>query len=269
MGCFERRTSTVWGDLPVSEQFTSNIQKGGALLDDTRRVVEVWDPGIGPEENLARIAGENLLAKASRARVDDVLLRIIRPRFVDPGPHLLPSLKGLLGDTRAFTEACYYETARDDQLLAAFAEGPLWSWWQDGRVRVDIAEVTAWLVKLAAAGATPAWSDSVRTKVARGLLSALRNFGILRGSLHKEFAHPNMSPTGFAYVAWREHEQGASSRALVASPVWSRWLLDTGRVLNLFGQAASLGVLRFSQAGSAVRIDWLVGRLEEVTGAAA
>jgi hypothetical protein len=251
----------------VSQQFTSNIQKGGALLDDTRRVVEVWDPGTVPAENLARIAGANLLAKASGVRVDDVLLRIIRPRFVDPGPHVLPALKGLLGDTRAFTEACYYETARDDPLLAAFAEGPLWSWWQDGRVRVDIAEVTAWLAKLAAAGDTPAWSDSVRTKVARGLLSALRNFGILQGSIRKEFANPNMSPIGFAYVAWREHEQGASSRALVASPVWHRWLLDTGRVLDLFAQAARLRVLRFSQAGSAVRVDWLVGSLEEITRA--
>src|SRR3712207_1762744 len=108
--------------LPLAERLTSNIQKGGALLDDCRRVVEAWENDRTSEENLARIAGENVLAKASRARTDDVLLRSIRPRLVAPGRHVIPALKGLLGDRRAVTEACYYETARDDLLRAAFAE---------------------------------------------------------------------------------------------------------------------------------------------------
>jgi hypothetical protein len=248
---------------------TSNIQKGGALLDDCRRVVEAWDNDTAPEKNLARIADENLLGKASRARTDDVLLRIVRPRLVAPGRQVIPAMKGLLTEPQAFAEACYYETARDDPLLAAFAEGPLWSWWQGGRMGVGIDDVTTWLAALAQDGRTPAWSESVRTKAARGLLAALRDFGILRGATRKEIAPPAMSPRGFAYVAWREHEQGASSRALATSGVWRRWFLEPDRVADLFGQAARLGVLRFSSAGSAVRVDWLAGSLAEVTGAAA
>lgn len=255
--------------LLLADPLVSNIQKGGALLADCRRVVEEWDNEMTPQENLTRIADENLLAKASRARTDDVLLRIIGPRLVAPGPHVIPALKNLLTEPRVFTEACYYEAARDDALLAAFAEGPLWSWWQTGRVGVGIEDVTGWLAALAKEGRTPAWSDSVRTKAARGLLAALRDFGILRGGTRKEIAPPAMSPRGFAYVAWREHEQGASSRALAASPVWRRWLLEPDRVLDLFGQAARIGVLRFSSAGSAVRVDWMAGSLAEVTGAAA
>ena len=255
--------------LLLAEPLTSNIQKGGALLDDCRRVVEAWDNDRTPDENLARIADENVLAKTSRARTHDVLVRVIRPRLVAPGRHVIPALKGLLTDPRAFTEACYYEAARDDPLLAAFAEGPLWSWWEAGRIGVRIDDVTSWLAALTQEGRIPAWSDSVRTKVARGLLAALRDFGILRGAARKEIAPPAMSPRGFAYVAWREHEQGASSRALATSPVWSRWLLESDRVTDLFGQVARLGVLRFSSAGSAVRLDWLVGSLAEVTGASA
>jgi hypothetical protein len=255
--------------LHVAEPLTSNIQKGGALLDDCRRVVEVWDADRDPSQNLARIADENLLAKASRARTDDVLRRVIGPRLVEPGEHVIPALKGFLADRRAFTEACYYETARDEAMLAIFAEGALWSWWQEGRVGVRVDDVTAWLATLEHQGRIPVWSDSVRLKTARGLLAALRDFGILRGLQHKEIAPPAMSPRGFVYVAWREHEQGASSRALATSPVWRRWLLEPDRVADLFAQVARLGLLRFSSAGSAVRVDWLVGSLAEVTGAAA
>jgi hypothetical protein len=255
--------------LPLTPPLTSNIQKGGALLDDCRRIVEAWDRDGTPEENIARIADENLLAKASRTRSDDVLHRILEPRLVAPGPHVIPALKGLLAEPKAFIEACYYEATRDDTLLAAFAEEPLWSWWKEGRVGVGVDDVVGWFATLAKDGRIPTWSDSVRTKTARGLLAALRDFGVLRGGARKEIAPPAMSPRGFAYVAWREHEQGASSRALAASNVWRRWLLEPDRVLDLFGQAARIGVLRFSSAGSAIRVDWLARSLAEVTGAAA
>ncbi|MDE0122005.1 MAG: DUF1819 family protein [bacterium] len=256
----------------VGEVYTSRLLKGGAVMEDTRRVVELWDPSISPRANLDRISVQNLLGKPSRSRIDDLLYRVIQRRYVDPGPHVIPALKGLVSDQRAFREACYYETSRDDDLLAAFATGPMWDWWQQGRLFIDIDDVLGWIHDVVRAGKIPVWSDSVRTRSAQGLLSTLRDFGVLAGvtqGRRKEIAPPSMTPRGFAYVAWREHEQGASSLALASSSVWRRWLLEDALVEDLFVRCARLGVLRFSRAGSAVRIDWLVHRLEEVTGAAA
>ena len=256
----------------MGEVFTSRLLKGGAALQDTRRVVELWSPDLSPGDNLQRLSAENLLGKPSRSRIDDLLYWVIQRRYVDPGPHLIPALKGLLADARAFREACYYETARADDLLAAFAEGPLWEWWQQGRLSVDIGDALGWLDELRDAKQVPEWTDSVRSRAAQGLLSTLRDFEILAGvakGQRKEIAPPSMTPRGFAYVAWREHEQGASSRALTTSTVWRRWLLDDSLVEDLFVRSARLGVLRFARAGSAVRVDWLVQRLAEVTGAAA
>lgn len=253
-------------------RYHSRLLKGGAALDDTLRVAELWDDASSPADNLARIAEGNLLGKSSRSRLDDVLKVVIRPRFVEPGDHILPALRALATDHRAFRVACYYEASRTDRLLADFAEGPLWDWWNAGRLSIDLADVEAWLDELEAREALPIWTSSVKTRAAQGLLSALRDFGVLRGAARghrKEILTPTMSPRGFAYVAWREHEQGASSRALATSRVWRRWLLDPDRVIDLFGQAARLGVLQFSSAGSAVRIDWLASSLREVTGAAA
>ncbi len=256
----------------MGEHYTSRLQKGGAALNDTRRVVELWDPELSSGDNLKRLSADNLLGKPSRSRIDDLLRRMVQRRYVEPGPHLIPALKGLLNDGRAFREACYYETSRADDLLAAFAEGPVWEWWQKGRLSIDIRDALSWLDELTDAGQAPVWTDSVRTRTARGLLSSLRDFGILTGATkgqRKEIAPPSMTPRGFAYVAWREHEQGASSRALTTSTVWRRWLLDDSLVEDLFVRSARLGVLRFARAGSAVRVDWLVQRLAEVTGAAA
>ena len=250
-------------------QLTSNIQKGGALLDDTRRLVEVWDPTLSADENLDQILEANLLAKASRSRLEDVLARILAPRFIDPGEEIIAALRHLLIFPHAFREACYFETTRDDTLLAAFAEGPLFEWYDSGRTTIPIDDVRGWLSDLHSDGQIPDWSESVRTKTARGLLAALRDFGVLKGTSIKEFATPQLSPRGFSYVAFRLHDAGNSSRAMVASPVWRRWLLDESRVDDLLVQAERLGVLRYSQTGSAFRIDWLARSLEEVASAAA
>ena len=249
--------------------FTVNIQKGGAMLDDTRHLIEVWDDDLDGASNIRRIADANLLGKASRKRSDDVLMRILGPRFVAPGPEIIPALRALRDDPRAFREACYYETTRDEDLLAAFAEGPFFDWYTAGRVGVTVEEVKSWLEALTKAGQLPEWTDTVRTKVARGLLAALRDFDILSGAVRKEFNPPGMTAKGFAYVAFREHQQGVSARALVESPVWRRWLLDGRWVRDLLTHVDRLGLVHYAHAGSAVRIDWRAASLQEVVHAAA
>jgi hypothetical protein len=91
---------------------TSNILKGGALLDDARRLVEVWDLNEDAAWNLDRIAEENLLAKRSRARAEAVLQRVLRPRLVEPGPQVIAAMKQLRTSPRGFAEAYYFEATR-------------------------------------------------------------------------------------------------------------------------------------------------------------
>jgi hypothetical protein len=115
----------------------------------------------------------------------------------------------------------------------------------------------------------PEWSPNVRTRVGRGLLAALRDFGVLEGTTIKRFARPHLSSRGFAYVAFRLHEQGASSTSIESSQVWRRWLLSKERVDDLFHEATRAGVLTYHRAGTAVRIDWHVSSVREAVRAAA
>jgi len=90
-----------------------------------------------------------------------------------------------------------------------------------------------------------------------------------RSSSKKEIARPGISTGGFGYTAYRLHQQGESSRGILASPVWRRWLLDDRRVDEMLNRLASLGVIFYSVAGSTLRIDWRVDSLVEVARVAA
>lgn len=254
-------------------RYTSNIQKGGALLDATARLVTVWDAGRQVSANLTRIVDDNVLGAASAVRRRDLVERILRPRFVDPGPHVVAALKALLDtDRQAFRDACYFETARAEPLVAAFVEGPLFERNAAGRATVTVGDAEEWLRQLARTGATGDWSEAVTTRVARALLATLRDFGVLSGapsSPRKEIAHPYPSPAGFAYACWRLLELGATAASIEASPVWRRWLLTADDARSLMGDLARHGVILLNRAGSVTRIEWQATTLVAAVSAAA
>ena len=247
----------------------SNISKRGALLDDTRRFVSLWDDDLSSAANLSLFNEQNLLGLPTRSRAADVTMYALRPRFIDPGADVVRALR-LLGESpAAFCDACYYEASRADRLLAAFAEGPLARWYQEGRLRVNVDLTEQWLNELEKA---PAWSPSLKRRVAQGLLATLRDFGRLEGvakSPNKEIAGPGISDGGFAYVAYRLHQSGESSRGLLNTAVWRRWLLDGPRIDQHMHRLAAHGLVYYDRAGSSLRIDWRVESLVEVACAVA
>ncbi len=251
---------------------TSNITKGGALLDDARQFVALWEDDLPIDINLGRFSQDNILGLPSLARAADVTQRILRPRFVDPGPQVIPALRVLLSSPAAFSDACYFEASRADELLAIFAEQAVTGWFDEGRLAVNSEVADRWLAGAEDKGIVPQWSPERRRKIARGLLAALRDFGRLQGatkSPNKEIAAPGISDGGFAYVAYRLHQSGDSSRGSLTSPVWRRWLLDSRRIDQHMHRLASHGLIYYARAGSSLRIDWRAESLVEVARAVA
>jgi len=58
----------------------------------------------------------------------------------------------------------------------------------------------------------------VATKVARGLLAALRDFGILEGRAQKRLASLALPVSACAYLAFCFRNAGAAGRSLVTHP---------------------------------------------------
>jgi BrxA len=249
-------------------EITTRIIKGGALLEDSRRFVDEWDPHRGPKENLELFRSRNMLGKRSRSRAEDTLA-ILRQRFIQPGPEVVLALKVLTVSPDAFRAACYYEAARNDDLLAYTASEVLYASRQRGWIKVTVEDVERALLEAPLGPAVKEWGESTRRRVIHGLLSALRDFEVLEGLATKHLARPHMPFAGFAYVLGRLRARLSSSHEIVTSSAWRWWLLDDHQVRSLFLDADREGLLRFSEAGTTVRIDWRTGGLEEMVRAVA
>lgn len=250
---------------------TSNITKGGALIEDTVQFILSWDSSLSRTENLKRVTEENILGLPTLSRAASVAHYALGPRFVDTDHEVLNVLRALLNNRRSFIDACYFEATRADELLGRFAEEAITNWYKDGQSKVNTESVESWINDLAVEGNIPMWSDSLRRRAAQGLIATLRDFGRLDGvpgSRHKKIARPNISGGGFAYAAYRLHQLGLPSRGILRSTVWHRWLLDHSRVEALLHQLVNCRVLYYSVVGSTMRIDWQVDSLEEAVRAA-
>ena len=254
------------------DKFNSNIMKVGAHLDDTRALVDIWDPSFGSESNVQRIIDENLLGLPSQSRGNDVMVRALRPRFIEPEAGIIEALAVLTRHADAFRDACFYELTRDDDLVATFCREQLAEWWTEGRLAITTSDTQTWIDKLVADNRVPDWSPNIRERVARGMMAAVRDCGRLSGnrsSPKKEIVRPGISIGGFGYVAYRLHQQGNSSRGILSSNCWGCWLLDENRVDEMMNRLAATGAIYYAVAGSSLRIDWRVDSLEEVARVAA
>ena len=65
--------------------YTSRLQKGGALLEDMRVLVRVWNNG-GNDGQRDRVIVENVLGKKTRVRAGDIYRRAFLHRFLKGDP---------------------------------------------------------------------------------------------------------------------------------------------------------------------------------------
>jgi len=248
--------------------FTSKIIKGGALLEESRRLLEAWDDRQSAHVNLQRARERNVLGKRSQKRVEDAL-SILRQRWVDPGGEVIQAARLLTATSDAFRDVCLYEAARNDDLLAHVAGDVLGRLAGSGSVRVATDDVEAMLLRGPAAHVVDRWAPATRTRVLHGLLSTLRDVGRLEGRAVKHLARPGMTASGFVYVLGRLRYQGLSSHALLTDPAWSWWRLTADDVRAQMLEADRNGVVGYADAGSAARLDWRKDGLVEMVHAVA
>jgi hypothetical protein len=241
--------------------YTTRLQKGGALLDDMRQLVRSWsDAPVAAQRD--RGVRSNILNKDTRTRLADVYRRAFLPRFVDgliPNAwKLVRPLEDVEAPIHIVRPVYYWISAMAEPLLGDFCREFILPRQAIVQAGIGTEEVLHWLN-----GKGCPWSPTVATKVARGLLAALRDFGLLEGRALKRLASHALPVPAFAYLALCLRHQGAASRSLLAHEDWQLQLLTPGDVEHLFLLAHQERLLEYHAAGSTVSINFPTESLEE------
>jgi Putative inner membrane protein (DUF1819) len=243
--------------MGTKHDINSRLQKGGALLSDMRRLVVVWPEDGNVEDPSAYVL--RALKKQSLSRAHDTFIRAFRPRFLEGEPPFSWKLARLLEDAGVSADAIkafyYWISARNERILYDFTVQELIEVRRSGIQRVRIEEVISWIKGYLQANGKK-WSPTVTQKVARGMLAALRDFGILQGDIVKTIAPRHCPSEAFALVAFCLSELGIVGRALIQHPDWRLFLFDENDVERAMLEIHQKGWVNYQVAGTVSRIDF-------------
>lgn len=251
--------------LPFSAPYTSKIIKAGALIGDTKTLLSHWDVDASVDENINRVQRDNVFGKASRSRVEDILA-IFRQRYLTESSvtqALVTLVRGKF-PTAALEQLLYFHSARADQLLHDAVIEILVPMHARGLVDINVQNFHRSLAKWVDEGKTTGhWSEPTITRISQGLLSALRDFGVLQGAVNKKIAPAHFPIESFAYVVFYLKQDQRSGAKLIELPDWKLFFLSREGVERFLFEAHQRDLLEYHVAGSVTRLTFPANTLEE------
>ena len=158
----------------------------------------------------------------------------------------------------------YFHAARADRLLHDVVVEVLVPLQARGITDIDVTEIQKPLKQWVDEGKTSGkWSEPTIVRIAQGLLSALRDFGVLQGAVKKRIAPAYLPVEAFAYLMFFFKQHQSSGAKLVELPDWKLFFLPREGVERFLFEAHQHKLLEYHAAGSVTRLTFSVGTLEE------
>jgi hypothetical protein len=245
--------------------YTSRIIKASALIADTKVLLAAWDPERPVAENLDRARRENIFGKASRKRVEDILL-IFRQRYFDETDvgTALVTLAQEGAPAQWIDPLLYFFSAQNDRTLRDFVAEVLYprhlAGYTDLPVQVAVRAVRNWVAE---GKTTTPWNDRTIERVAQGLMATLRDFGVLQGAANKRLTPIYLPTPSFALIALWLRQRERSGHLVLQSDGWRLFFLPVEGVERFFIEAHQEHLLTYHAAGSVIRIEFPAANLPE------
>jgi hypothetical protein len=217
------------------------------------------------QANIDRVRRDNIFGKASRSRVDDILA-IFRQRYLMEGSvtKALVTLVNRELPAAALAKILYFHTARADPLIHAAVTKILIPMQEQGLVDINMSSFQRSLTRWVDKGKTSGhWSEPTVVRVSQGLVSALRDFGVLQGLVNKRIAPVFLPHEAFAYIVFYLKQHQPSGDKLLDLPDWKLFFLARDDVERLLFETHQRELLEYHVAGSVSRLTFPASSLEE------
>jgi hypothetical protein len=228
----------------------------GAMIDETYAVFAAWDFALSKRENLDRLRRENFIGASTTTWLRDVA-KVLNRRF-DPSARdralILLAKSGC--PIEEWKPILLWHMTRDEFLLRDFLIKWLFPTFVSGAYRVRTEDLYDHLHSIGRRGGTTehAWSNTTVNRVAAALLKMAVDFGLLRGSVGKEFASYHLPERSFLYLLYVLQEEMRSPRKVLESEDWRMFLMLPSDVERELLRLHQYRKLDYQIAGSIVQL---------------
>jgi len=157
----------------------------------------------------------------------------------------------------------YFYFALRDRLTFDFVTGPLWEKWTQKVTVLEQRDFLAFLEQQAERfPQIKKWRESTRHRLASANLTALRDFGILKGVKKKRIQRPLIAAETVFHLLSLLSAEGLEGRALIEARDWRLFLWSEADIAYALTELEQKGWIRFEKAGRTVLLQILRGAEE-------
>jgi hypothetical protein len=228
----------------------------GAMIDATYAVFAAWDFTRSKRENLDRLRAENFIGAGSATWLRDVAW-VLNRRFDPNGRDRALVLLAKSGcDLEEWKPLLLWHMTRDEFLVRDFLENWLFPAFDAGVFRMRPEDLHKHIRVMNKRGAKleHAWSDHTLKRVATGLLKIAVDFGLLRGTVVKEFAAFHLPERSFLYLLHAMQDERVSPGKIIAAHDWRMFLMRPSDVEHELLRLHQFRKLEYQVAGSLVQL---------------
>lgn len=234
-------TSTSWR---ATGPYTAALASKAGLVPETRLYLEIFGQVHDPAAARKALIDERLPQRSRETRT--TIAEFIQRRLVrwNPPAWVLDDLVAFAAnDTAASLEsALLLHVARQDVMLYEFVQAVIMPRWAAGETTLERADAQRFLDE-----AEPehpevdGWSHATRRRVAGGMLSVLRDYGLLRGTSVRQIVEPVVPAEVAEHLVTLLAAEGIPPGEVAAHPDWRLWLWDHGRAESALQRAQGEG----------------------------
>lgn len=241
------------------------------MIEESRLLIQNYEPDLSKSVWIEKIIENNILGKPTRSWIKEVVQGTFYPRYINgPVPDSWKDLKKIEQNNHPKAEIIpilYYITAKSDNFLYDYITTEIFNRFFSGRLAVSARDVYEYIQSIPDEKFNKRWSDYVKRRLSRGVMSTLRDFGILEGKGKKKIANYYLPLFSFVYIAFQINKNFKSGEKLLNHTDWKLFLLNTKLVERLFLEAHQHGYLNYHAAGGIVRIEFPYKDSEDIIDA--
>jgi len=257
--------------IQENKLYNCSIGNRGALINETKQIFKLHAQGLTLLEIRKKVMEENVLGKRYLARLKDIYEVTKRRYFNQLNAAQLSTLSAFLNsklNEAAKDSVLFFHLCRFDQLLFDFTTSYVFQKYENGAAGISKLDFEAFLKQQERSHPEiQRWSAYTRAKLGRGVLAALADFNLLKGSKQKEFKRVYLSLEAFLYLCYYLKDSGLSPKEIINSSNFRLYLLDKDDVIALFSEATKRGYLEFNYQGDIYNLKFACKTLKEFVDA--
>lgn len=253
----------------MSKLYTTQLQAGLGLIEETRLLFLLWEPGMKSSELYQIALDSGYFPNVSARRLRNIVAECFAPRFLtqESSPALL--IRALIPSLTSseFNQLLFLYTARANQILADFVTQVYWDRYTRGHDHINSEDAKEFVLVANQEGKTGKhWSDSTIRRVSAYLCGCCSDFGLLETGRksNREIKSFRIEPKIIIFIAYDLHFSGLGDNSVISHSDWAIFGLQKEDVKYELKRLSFKGYFIIQSVGEVTHVSWKYKTWEEL-----